>query len=117
MRVDTCRCGDNTMATLDNDTISKILEQDSVNAYRKELNITKISELDKTSLMKDFLIELMLTKQWSGFQSVLIERDDESESWHISDYAHKIGLLKWANEGDYKYEVSVRGKKYLEQRS
>jgi hypothetical protein len=117
MRVDTCRCGDNTMVTLDSDPINKILRQTVVNSMRKELNITKISELDNTSLMKDFLIELMLTKQWSGYTSVLIERDDESESWHISDYAHKIGLLKWANEADYKYEVSVRGKKYLEQRS
>lgn len=88
-----------------------------VNSIRNELNIFKISELDKTNLLKDFLIELMLTKQWTSYQNVLIEKDDESTSWHISDYAHNIGLLKWANESDYKYEVSVRGKKYLEQRS
>jgi hypothetical protein len=88
-----------------------------IDAMRNELNIVKISELDNTSLMKDFLIELMLSKQWTSFQSVLIERDDESESWHISDYAHNIGLLKWASEGEYKYELSVRGKKYLEQQA
>lgn len=91
------------------------LMQSIVTARRGELNLVKISELKDTSLIKDFLIELMLTKQWSSYVDVLIERDDESASYHISDYAHNIGLLKYSNESDYKYELSVKGKKYLEQ--
>ena len=93
------------------------LQQNIVNSIRNELNIFKISELKDTSIIKDFLIELMLTKQWTGYQNVLIEKDDESSSYHISDYAHNIGLLKYSNERDYKYELSVKGKKYLEKES
>jgi hypothetical protein len=80
-----------------------------------ELTILKVHEVNKTNLVRDFLIELMLTKQWTSYQNVLIERDDESESYHISDYAYRLGLLKWSDTNDYKYEVSVKGKKYLEQ--
>ena len=79
------------------------------------LKILKVSELNKTTMIKDFLIELMLTKQWTSFVNVLIEEDTERSSNHISDYVHTLGLVKYANEGDYKYEVSVKGKKYLEQ--
>lgn len=77
-----------------------------------EINIIKEDEFNKTSMMKDFLIELMLTKQWFSYSNVLI--DDDLTSEHISAYAHRLGLVKYANEGDYKYEISVKGKKYLE---
>ena len=79
------------------------------------LKILKVHEVNETSIVKDFLIELMLTKQWDSYQNVLIERDDESASYHISDYAYRLGLLKWSDTNDYKYEVSVKGRKYLEQ--
>lgn len=82
-----------------------------------DLKILKVSELNKTTMVKDFLIELMLTKQWDSFVNVLIEYDDERSSNHISDYVYGLGLLKWSDTNDYKYEVSVKGRKYLEQRS
>ena len=78
----------------------------------KEINIIKEDELNKTSMLKDFLIELMLTKQWFSYSNVLI--DDDLTSEHISAYAHRLGLVKYANEGDYKYEISVKGRKWLD---
>ena len=82
-----------------------------------ELTILKVHEVNETSLVKDFLVELMLTKEWNSYQNVLIERDDESESYHISDYAYRLGLLKWSDSNDYKYEVSVKGRKWLDEQS
>ena len=80
-----------------------------------DLRMIKVHEVTKTNMVRDFLVELMLTKEWNSFVNVLIEEDTERSSNHISDYVYTLGLVKWANEGDYKYEVSVKGRKYLQQ--
>jgi len=98
--MDICRCSLNAMATLN------------------EVIVVKISELYKTDIVERFLLEMLLTHEWSDeFHQYLIEADDESESFHISDYIYTIGLLKHSSRPQYKYDISVKGRKYLEQRS
>ena len=80
------------------------------------LRVIKISEVNKTTLVRDFLIEMLLTERWSArFQNVLIEDDKEHWSNHISDYLYELGYLKKSNYVDYKYDISKQGRKYLEQ--
>ena len=80
------------------------------------LRVIKISEVNKTTLVRDFLLEMLLTERWSArFQNVLIEDDKEHWSNHISDYLYELGYLKKSNYVDYKYDISKQGRKYLEQ--
>ena len=80
------------------------------------LRVIKISEVNKTNLIRDFLFEMLLTKAWSNrFQNVLIEDDKERWSNHISDYTYELGYLKKSNHVDYKYDISNQGRKYLKQ--
>ena len=91
---------------------------DSTMATLNEITVVKASKLYKTDIVKRFLLEMLLTHAWSDeFQHTLIETDDESTSLHISDYVFKIGLLKLSDEGDYKYDISVKGRKYLEKQN
>ena len=81
------------------------------------LKIYKVHEVNKTDMVERFLLEMLLTRSWNNeFQHTLVEYDDESESWHIADYLFKIGLLDLADSNNLKYEVSDKGRKYLEQR-
>ena len=83
-----------------------------------QIKILKVHEVNKTDMVERFLLEMLLTQSWSNeFNYTLVEYDDESESWHISDYLYHIGLLKYADSNAIKYAVSDKGKKYLEQRS
>ena len=76
----------------------------------------KVHEVNKTTLVRDFLLEMLLTERWSArFQNVLIEDDKEHWSNHISDYLYELGYLKKSNYVDYKYDISKQGRKYLEQ--
>ena len=85
---------------------------------RDLVKIYKVHEVNKTDMVERFLLEMLLTQEWSDeFHHTLVEYDDESESWHIADYLYKIGLLDLADSNNLKYEVSVIGRKYLEQRS
>lgn len=87
----------------------------SFNSTMAPLKIYKVNDFNKTNHMKEFLVQLLLTKQWDNeFYQTLIESDDESESWHISVYAHNTGLVELSNEGNYKYKISVKGRKYIE---
>ena len=80
------------------------------------LRVIKISEVNKTNLVKDFLLEMLLTEQWSAsFQNVLIEDDKERWSNHIADYIFGLGYVEKSNKIDYKYKISSKGRKYLEQ--
>lgn len=83
-----------------------------------QVKILKVHEVNKTDMVQRFLLEMLLTHQWGDeFHHTLIEYDDESASWHIADYLYTIGLLKYADSNDIKYEVSAKGREYLEQRS
>ena len=80
------------------------------------LRVIKVHEVNKTTLVRDFLLEMLLTERWSArFQNVLIEDDKEHWSNHISDYLYELGYLKKSNYVDYKYDISKQGRKYLEQ--
>lgn len=82
------------------------------------VKIYKVHEVNKTDMVERFLLEMLLTHEWSNeFHWLLIESDDGSDSLHMADYLFKIGLLKLSREGDYKYDISAKGRKYLEQRS
>ena len=79
------------------------------------LRVIKVHEVNKTTLVRDFLLEMLLTERWSArFQNVLIEDDKEHWSNHISDYIYELGYLKKSNHVDYKYDISNQGRKYLE---
>ena len=81
-----------------------------------DLRVIKIHEVNKTTLVRDFLIEMLITGAWSNkFQNLLIEDDKEHWSNHISDYLYELGYLKKSNYVDYKYDISKQGRKYLEQ--
>ena len=84
----------------------------------ENLQILKVHEVNKTDMVQRFLLEMLLTHQWGNdFHRVLIKYD-ESTTLHISDYLFKIGLLSLCDDDtDYKYDISVKGRKYLEQRS
>jgi predicted transcriptional regulator len=80
------------------------------------LRVIKISEVNKTNLVKDFLLEMLLTEQWSArFLNMLIEDDKERWSNHIADYIFGLGYVEKSNKIDYKYQISSKGRKYLEQ--
>ena len=80
------------------------------------LRVIKVHEVNKTTLVRDFLIEMLITGAWSNkFQNLLIEDDKEHWSNHISDYLYELGYLKKSNYVDYKYDISKQGRKYLEQ--
>ena len=65
--------------------------------------------------IKRFLVSMLLTSEWGNdFEDTLIEYDDESVSYHISDYLHQIKLLKFSEHPDYKYEVSKAGRRWLD---
>jgi hypothetical protein len=81
-----------------------------------DLKILKVHEVNKTNLVRDFLLEMLLTGEWSSrFHNILIEDDQERWSNHISDYTYELGYLKKSNHVDYKYDISNQGRKYLEQ--
>ena len=87
---------------------------------RENLQILKVHEVNKTDIVQRFLLSMLLTRQWGDeFQHMLIEYDDESTSLHIAGYLYKIGLLQFNHDetNDYKYDISTKGRKYLEQRS
>jgi hypothetical protein len=86
---------------------------------RDDLQILKVHEVNKTDIVQRFLLNMLLTRQWGNeFQHMLIEYDDESESRHIADYLYKIGLLSLCGDDtEYKYDISDKGRKYLEQRN
>jgi hypothetical protein len=81
--------------------------------------VYKVHEVNKTDIVQRFLLTMLLTRQWGDeFHHMLIEYDDESESWHIADYLYKIGLLCLCDDDtEYKYDISDKGRKYLEQRN
>jgi hypothetical protein len=80
------------------------------------LRVIKISEVNKTNLVKDFLLEMLITEQWSArFLNMLIEDDEERWSNHIADYIFDLGYVEKSNKIDYKYKISSKGRKYLEQ--
>lgn len=82
------------------------------------LTIIKENEVNKTNLIRDFLLEMLLTNQWSDkFENLLIEDEDDRWSNHISAYTHKIGLIKYDKNSDYQYAISNRGRKYLEKQN
>ena len=85
---------------------------------RDDLQILKVHEVNKTDIVQRFLLSMLLTRQWGDeFQHMLIEYDDESTSLHIAGYLYKIGLLSLCDDDtDYKYDISTKGRKYLEQR-
>jgi hypothetical protein len=83
-----------------------------------QIKILKVHEVNKTDMVERFLLEMLLTHEWSDeFHWILVEYDDESTSLHMADYLFKLGLLKYADSNDLKYAVSNKGRKYLEQRS
>jgi hypothetical protein len=84
-----------------------------------DLKILKVHEVNKTDMVQRFLLSMLLTRQWGDeFHHMLIEYDDESTSLHIADYLYKIGLLSLCDDDtDYKYDISTKGRKYLEQRN
>ena len=76
-----------------------------------QIKILKVHEVNKTDMVQRFLIEMLLTHEWGNeYDYTLIEFDDESASLHIADYLHKIGLLKYADSNDIKYDISAKGK-------
>jgi len=80
------------------------------------IKILKVHEVNKTDMVERFLLEMLLTHEWSNeFNYTLVEYDDESTSLHMADYLFKLGLLKYADSNDLKYAVSDKGRKYLEQ--
>jgi len=87
---------------------------------RENLQILKVHEVNKTDIVQRFLLQMLITHDWGEeFNNVLIESDDESTSIHIAGYLYKIGLLQFNHDetNDYKYDISTKGRKYLEQRS
>ena len=79
------------------------------------IKIYKVHEVNKTDMVERFLLEMLLTHEWSDeFHHTLIEYDDEATSLHIADYLYKIGLLEYADSNDLKYAVSDNGRKYLD---
>jgi hypothetical protein len=81
-----------------------------------QIKILKVHEVNKTDMVERFLLEMLLTHEWSNeFQNVLIKDNQERWSNHISDYLFDIGLLQYADSNDLKYAVSAKGRKYLEQ--
>ena len=83
-----------------------------------QIKILKVHEVNKTDMVQRFLIEMLLTQEWSNeFQHILIENDDESASWHISDYVYNLGLIRISGKSGYRYAISSKGREYLEQRS
>jgi hypothetical protein len=82
------------------------------------LRILKVHEVNKTDMVERFLLQMLITHDWGEeFNNVLIESDDESTSIHMSNYLYKIGLLQFNHDetNDYKYDISAKGRKYLEQ--
>jgi len=80
------------------------------NANRVVINEDKLDD----DTIKRFLVSMLLTMEWSNdFEYTLIEYDDESVSYHISDYLHQIKLLKLSKHPDYKYEISQAGRRWL----
>lgn len=81
---------------------------------RENKTVIKEDKLDDNTI-KRFLISMILTNQWGDeFENTLVEYDGESVSYHISDYLHQIKLLKFSEDPDYKYDVSVRGRRWLD---
>ena len=82
------------------------------------VKVIKVNEVNKTNLIKDFLIEMLITNQWSDkFRNVLIEDDEERWSNHIADYTFDLGYVEKSNNIDYKYQISDEGRKYLEKQN
>jgi hypothetical protein len=82
------------------------------------VSVIKVNEVDETTLVKDFLLEMLLTNQWSArFFNVLIEDDEEHWSNHIADYIFDLGYVEKSNNVDYKYKISHEGRKYLEKQN
>jgi hypothetical protein len=81
------------------------------NANKVVINEDKLDD----DTIKRFLISMILTNQWGDdFENTLVEYDDESVSYHISDYLHQIKLLKFSKHPDYRYEVSQAGRRWLD---
>jgi len=90
-----------------------------------EVNLITESELTKTTMIRDFLIEMLLTHEWSvKFQNVLIQTkwNTDMKGYSIdfsqvklADYMWVKGYLKYSKDADFKYDISVKGRKYLEQ--
>lgn len=89
-----------------------------------EVNLITESELIKTTMIRDFLIDMLLTHEWSDkFQNVLIQTKWNTDMTgyaidfsqvKIADYMWVKGYLKYSKDFDYKYDISVKGRKYLE---
>ena len=84
------------------------------------LKIFKPHEVKKVERIRRFLLEMLLTHNWSeDFNHMLIE-DGNGGYQHIADYIYDLGLLQLNHDDacDYKYDISERGRKWLdEQRS
>jgi hypothetical protein len=75
-----------------------------------------ISESEVSNeMIKSFLVSMLLTMDWGEeFANLIVERNDKKMSWAFHDYLHRMKLLKFADDIDYKYEISVRGRRWLD---
>ena len=68
-----------------------------------------------------FLIELLLTDDWSDDFDFPVKLTKPFDKYQVhlifGEYMHRLGLIKESRRRGMIYEVSVKGRKYLEQRS
>ena len=87
--------------------------------YKGENIYIPESELDDDTI-KRFLVSMMLTNDWTeDFEPVHISvkcwKGSTIYTPHISDYLHvNKKLLKMSSHDDYKMEISVKGRKWLD---
>jgi hypothetical protein len=78
-------------------------------------------------MIKKFLIEVMLTGDWSEEYHFLVDNatnkkrlpvGDYKYNWNtlFADYVYDMGLLRISKKRNQVYEVSVRGRKWLDAR-
>jgi len=66
-----------------------------------------------------FLIELMMTGDWGDDFEFVVQLKEKVDYYHIQilfgEYMHRLGLVKHSKRNDFIYDISVKGRKYLEQ--
>ena len=83
----------------------------------EKLKIFKPHEVKKVERIRRFLLQMLLTHNWSEeFNHMLIE-DSNGGYQHIADYIYDLGLLQLNHDDtcDYKYDISERGRKWLDE--
>lgn len=81
------------------------------------LKIFEPHEAKKVERIRRFLLEMLLTQNWSNEFHHMLVKDGNGGYKHIADYVYDLGLLQLNRDDtcDYKYDISVKGRKWLEQ--